>query len=271
MTDRPEQVQRRMAGLDEIGQVVGALRAIAAAQASATRGMGGAIATYSATIASALGTIVAAAGPAPAPRGPGLLLVVGAAQGFSGAYPARIAEALRDLGDHGAGVVAVGRRTVAMLEDSGCALQWSADLPGHPAGVPALAGEIADRLIGLSAAFPGPIRALLGAPRAERGAELRRMFPPDPDGSDTAAALPLTTMPLTDLMTGLLQEALFAAVALALMQGMAAEAEARVEAMARAQTNLRARRTEVEQSYLRARQEQMTTEVIELTVARVRA
>ena len=72
-------------------------------------------------------------------------------------------------------------------------------------------------------------------------------------------------------MTGLLQEALFAAVALALMQGMAAEAEARVEAMARAQTNLRARRTEVEQSYLRARQEQMTTEVIELTVARVRA
>jgi F-type H+-transporting ATPase subunit gamma len=50
---------------------------------------------------------------------------------------------------------------------------------------------------------------------------------------------------------------------------MAAEAQARVEAMARAQSNLRTRRTDVERQYQQARQEQMTTEMIELVVSRL--
>ncbi|MBL4543589.1 MAG: F0F1 ATP synthase subunit gamma, partial [Rhodobacteraceae bacterium] len=49
------------------------------------------------------------------------------------------------------------------------------------------------------------------------------------------------------------------------MTGLRVENRARVEAMARAQSNLKTRRTEVDQRYRQARQEQMTTEVIELS------
>jgi F-type H+-transporting ATPase subunit gamma len=84
----------------------------------------------------------------------------------------------------------------------------------------------------------------------------------------TSQIAPLMTLPSTDLLTGLLQEALFASVAHVMMQGAETEARARVEAMARAQNNLRTRRTEVEQAYQQARQEQMTTEMIELSASR---
>ena len=51
------------------------------------------------------------------------------------------------------------------------------------------------------------------------------------------------------------------------MLGFAAENAARAEAMARAQSNVRRIATDLRADYQRARQEQMTTEIIELTTA----
>ncbi|TPE53913.1 F0F1 ATP synthase subunit gamma [Amaricoccus solimangrovi] len=264
MTDRPEELRRRLAGLDSIGQVVGALRAIASGQAASARGAMAAISAYSGTVREAL--IAAAAGPPPEVPGPGLVLVVGAAQGFSGAYPARIAEAARALAAPGAGFLVVGARTLAMLGEAGPAVLWSADLPGHPAAIPELASRVTDAMIGAAPRHPGPIRALVGPARAGDAPETRAIFPPAPETGSRPP--PLTTLPPARLLAGLLEEALFAQVALALMRGVEAEARARVEAMARARSNLRARRAEVERDFRQARQEQMTTEMIELTSAR---
>ncbi|MCB1395873.1 MAG: F0F1 ATP synthase subunit gamma [Rhodobacter sp.] len=265
MSNRPEDIQARLSGLDAIGQVVGALRAIAVGQAAAAQGSMAAITAYAETIDQAFAAL-ALAHPAPV-SGDGLLLVIGASQGFSGAYPARIATAARQACTPDTGLVVLGHRTLDMLSDHGDGLPvlWSADLPGHPSMIPALASEVTDALVRLSPAHPGPIRAVIGPRAGGTEPELRPLLPrPETSATTPGASRPLTTLPPAVLLEGLVPEALFAVTALAILQGVEAEARARIEAMARAQSNLRTRRAEVQRQFQQARQEQMTTEMIEL-------
>ncbi|MCA8883456.1 MAG: F0F1 ATP synthase subunit gamma [Rhodobacteraceae bacterium] len=266
MTERPEDIQRRLHGLDDIGQVVGALRAIASGHAATSRDALDAIAAHARTVEAALDRL--AFGALAPDDGPGLLLVVGAAQGFSGAYPMHLAEAARGALTPGTGILVVGERTLSMMGMPGETMAWSADLPAHPAEVPALASDITDQLIGLSARFPGPIRLVGGRDLPGQPVGTRRLWPPEAAPREVQAHRdpPLMTLPADVLLAAVLQEALFAAVALALMEGLRAENQARVEAMTRAQGNLRRKRLEVEQDYKRARQEQMTSEMLELTL-----
>jgi len=269
MTERPEDIQKRLAGLDDIGQVVGALRAIAAGHVGEARTATRAVATYAQTIEDAL-SLLTAEDRAPVGQGSGLLLVVGTAQGFSGSLSARIAEAAQSAMRDGPGLVVVGNRTIEMLKADGADILWSSDLPGHPASVAQLASTVTDALVRHAINNPGPIRAVI-APLHAAPPEIRKLFPPPPsqDAGAPRGPRPIITMAAADLITGLLQEALFAAVIHALLQGAAAEAQARVEAMARAQSNLRSRREDVERQYQEARQEGMTTEMIELAVSRL--
>lgn len=268
MTERLEDVRRHLAAIDEIGEVVGALRAIASAHSGdAQKGLD-AISHYELYVSGALGRL-AAPSPPPASEGPGLAIVIGAAQGFCGGYPARVAEATARLAPKGAGLLVIGQRTLAMLAATKPAPLWSADLPATAAAVPALASEVTDALLELGEEHPGPIVAISGADRPGIPVESQRIWPPTPPDEPAlrpVTTTPLTTLPPSALLRGLLSETLFAEVARTLMQGLRIENRARVEAMARAQGNLKTRRTEVAQRYRQARQEQMTTEVIELSM-----
>lgn len=274
MSQRPEDLQRRLAGLEQIGQVTGALRAIASGQSSAARGAMAAVSAHAQVVATALSTAATLAEPRHGAGhgpddGPGLLLVIGAAQGFSGAYPTRIAEAAKTAHQSGGGLVVIGHRTLAALNEAGLPVLWSADLAAHPESVPELASQISDALMSLLVDHPGPIRAVLGSLTPAAPPEIRRLFPPEVTASGQVP--PLLTLPPVELLRGLLHEALFAAIALALMQGLAAEAQARMQAMARARSHLDERRTALQSDWQQARQDQMTTEMIELAGARPQA
>lgn len=271
MTDRSEEIEKRLAGLDDIGQVTGALRAMAASHLAAANAAMTAISTYAETIGRAVEAAEAAAGTPCAGRveGPGMLIVIGASQGFSGAYPSRIAAAARQLFEPDLGVIVAGQRTVQMLEDDDQSLLWSADLPGHPDATPDLASRITDILVENSAEHPGAIRAIVGASDPAAPPVVQTLLP-RPSGKAVAPTPPpVMTMAPKLLLDGLQREALFASIALMLMKGIRAEAQARIETMARAQTNLRRRRTDVEWSLRQARQEQMTTEMIELATSQL--
>lgn len=267
MTERPEQIQSRLSGLEQIGQVTSALNAIASGQSAAARGALPAISAHAATVADALAVAAALAGAGPGGgEGPGLLLIVGAAQGFSGAYPTHLAEAARAALTPGTAVLAVGGRTLAALADKGVAVLWSAEQAPLPEAVPDLASRITDAILDLVGTHPGPIRALTGAAEPGGAPEIATIFPPEV--APARGALPDLTLPPAELLQGLLSEALFAAVARTLMQGLAAEAQARMQAMANARNNLRERRAKMQAAWQQARQEQMTTEMIELASAR---
>lgn len=270
MTDRPEDIQRRLGGLDQIGQVAGALRAIAASQVGVARNASEAATAYAGAIADALAIATVNARATGSERGPGLLLVVGAAQGFSGSYPARIAEAARNAMRQRPGLLVVGQRTLELLRGEDAPILWSADLPSHLAAVPPLASQIADLLVRLSVDHRGPLRAVVATADDVGPPDLRDLLAvPRGLRPVRSGPPPLTNLAAAALAAGLLEEALFAAVVRALIEGVAAEAQARVEAMARAQSNLRTRRTEAERQLQQARQEQMTTEMIELVVSRL--
>ncbi|RDI18195.1 F-type H+-transporting ATPase subunit gamma [Pseudacidovorax intermedius] len=270
MTARPEDLRRRLAGLDQIDEVVGALRAIASGQSAAARSALPAIEAHALTTRRALARLAASqvTATATAPAGPGLLLVIGASQGFAGAYPQRVAAATLQGLAPDTGLLVVGRRTVQALLDRGRRPLWSADLPGHPAAIPALASEVTAALLAQAVEHPGPIHAIAGLPGAGHAPTVVRLFPPEPVAPAQGMEPPLMTLAPAVLMTSLLQEALFAAVARALMRGLEAEAAARMQAMAQARSNLQRRRNEVEAAYRQARQEQMTTEMIELASGR---
>lgn len=265
MTDRLEDLRRRMDGLDQIGEVVGALKAISSGQSAAARAAVAAISAHAETVTRAM-ALIAAEVPRPSRHqeaGAGLLLVVGASQGFAGAYPQHLVEATLRMLEPGLGVLVLGHRTITGLQDEGVDILWSDDLAGHPDAIPALASRVADALMDLATEHSGPIRALVG-----RSLDVPvTLFPPVRGPTNAPLIPPLTTLPPADLLAALLREDLFAAVALALMQGLEAEATARMHAMGRAKSNLRDRRLGVEAAFHQARQEQMTTELIELSVA----
>ena len=75
----------------------------------------------------------------------------------------------------------------------------------------------------------------------------------------------LTTLDPAPLVAALVEEYVFTELCDALMLGFAAENAARAAAMARARSNVREREAELEDAFRRARQEQMTTEIIEVT------
>lgn len=266
MTERLEDVRRRRAVIDDIGEVVGALRAIASGRVSEAHGAQRAISSYDAQVSDALSRLAAPA--AIVQQGPGLALVVGAAQGFCGGYPARVAEAALQLPPD-TGLLVIGQRTRAMLEVAGSMPLWSADMPTAARFVPPLASAVTDALLHFGEDHPGPIRALSGHDAPGLPVEEWQVWPPEAsdDAPRSPPALPLTTLSVPALIRALLAEALFAEVARTLMTGLQIENRARVEAMARAQSSLKTRRAEVDQQYRQARQEQMTTEVIELSTA----
>lgn len=270
MTERPDLLQRRLTAINEIGEVVGALRAMASGNAAAARGTLAALAAYEAQVRAALVRLAAPVAGSH-PSGPGLVLLIGAAQGFCGAYPLRLAEAARDLVPAGAGLLVVGQRTVALLAEGGITPRFTADLPATPADIPALASRITDAIVTLTAAHPGPIATLSGRDEPGLPIALHPIWPPA--GSDRPPrdiVPPLTTLPAPDLARLLLMELLFAAIARALSEGLRVENLARIEAMARAEAHIKDRRLAVEQRQRQARQEAMTTELIELAAGRQR-
>lgn len=267
MTERLEDIAGRLANIREIGEIVGALRVIATAHQSEARAALAAVRAYSGTVEAALARALAAGGTLPARHvGPGLAVVVGAAQGFSGAYSDRLAHAAAEAQAAGDRLVVLGARTLAALDAAGVPVAWSADMPGHPAAVPEVASTVADAIFdGLGP--PGPVRLIAADPDAP-GLPVteRRVFPPEP-GAAPPGPPPLTTLPDGALLATLLPETLFAALARALLEGIAAESAARAEAMANAMSSIKRQTADLTVTFHQARQERTTDELIELAAA----
>ncbi len=262
MTDRLEDVQRHQQVVNDIGDVVGALRAIASGHMHEARTALDAITRYEAQIIAAVSRVGGTVNPM---TGPGTTIVIGASQGFCGGYPARVAQAARDTVD--GGLIVIGKRTIQMMADAGRAPDWSADLPAAARFVPSLASAVTDQCLNLSLSRPGPIRVLSGRNETGLPIRLRQIWPLDlPDSAGPASCL--TTIPAESLIVDLLGEVLFVQVARAICEGLYIENRARNEAMSRAQNNLKSRRAEIEQRLRQVRQDAMTTEVIELASTR---
>lgn len=268
---RPEEVRARLANVGEIGSVIATLQALAAAHQREAEGHLAAIRAQEATVAAALSEALALAGAAPEEgRGDAALtVVIGAAQGFSGLYGERLAEAGLAAAGRGHAVMAIGGRTLGALRDRGVRPVWSAEMAPHVPEVAALASRLADALFGWLPGRPqGTVHVVFCDPQETARPQIRRLFPFDFTRFPIdPRRLPLITLPPGDLLAALMEAYVFTELCEMLMLGFAAENAARAEAMARAQSSVKRISAELKRAWQQARQEQMTTEILELVSA----
>jgi F-type H+-transporting ATPase subunit gamma len=270
--NRPEEIRDRMANIRDIESIVSTLRALAVAHQIEARAHLEAIRGHAAVVAQALTSVLggADAGTYEATGDRTLTIVIGAAQGFSGAFGDRMADAALAEATRGSDLMVIGSRTLSAIGDRGHGAVWSTDMAPHAPDVPALASQLSDVLFGRLAETPGTSVTLLFAdPAAADPTPIRRaLFPFDfarfPRSSDIS---PLTTLAVPTLISALVEEYVFSELCEVLMLGFAAENAARAAAMSRAQSNVKRIATDLQGAFQRARQEQMTTEIIELSTA----
>ncbi len=274
---RPEEIKDQLGNIEQIETVVVAMRALAAAHSSEARRHLTAIREYEATVAGALGAALALFPDPDALAGAGkvegrLAIVVGASQGFSGAYSERlVAAALSYAESADVAFMLIGQRCISEFAAHGRQPIWSAEMVSHCAEVPALASRINDALFAqLDGGEIGRVSIIFADPGPPSTTIVERGLMPLESLKLTRArevGIPLITLAPQVLSTGLVAEYVFSTICEGLILGFAAENYARMEAMSRARGNVRLIREDLRSEFAQSRQEQTTTEIVELSEA----
>jgi F-type H+-transporting ATPase subunit gamma len=280
MTARPAEIAARMHGVGQLGTIVGAMRAIAAARALQSRRMLPAIAAYAKVIAAAIGEALPLLPPDRAPprrERRRARVVFCAEQGFVGGFNETILRAA-EADPRPAALLLVGTRGARLAAERGLAVAWSCAMAAHPGSVPAVAARLADALYDrmpfdrVELLFPRwNLRQHGGA--AGLAVERRWLLPLDP-GQFPARRLrspPLVQLALPALLESLAEEYVYAQLCEAAAHAFGAENEARVAAMARARGGIDDMLAQLVVEQRQVRQEEITAEVVELAMATLAA
>jgi len=274
-----EEIKQRIGNIDQIESVIVAMRAMAAAHAQEARRHLRAIRQHEDTVARAMAdamALVPAGELLPVPyRGPvtHLQIVVGAAQGFSGTYNEKIVSGVLDNASDGETrrYMLVGQRCVSEFAERGHAPDWSANMVAHAADVPSLASNLVDALFArLDSGEVHRVSVVYADPVSPDSAlVLRRLMPFDFARIERTqpAIEPETTIDAHLLIARLVEEYVFTEICEALMLGFAAENDARMSAMTRARSNVKEIAQDLQRRFHQARQEETTTEIVELSAA----
>lgn len=274
MSGRLGEVGRHLETTRELGLVIGAMRAIAAARSREARQVLVAVRDHAQTLGLALGEALALqAGAPPAVSMHGcrsVVLAVCAEQGFVGGFSERVLEAaVRSLNGSAGTLWLLGARGAMDAEERGLQPAWSDAMAEHPDDMPGLATRLLDALY--AQLDERPLRlTLVHAQPGDGGPPLvlaRRLLPFDYGRFPQArrARPPYLTLAPEALVAGLAEEYLHAELCEALVLSCAAENEARMQAMIAAEGNLGRRREALLADYRRLRQDEITEEIIELT------
>ena len=276
---RPEDVKQRIANIGQIEEIIVAMRGLAAAHSHDAQQHLVAIRAHEATIATAIAQAMTYL-PTPEPAGAAgqgdgrlLRIVIGAEQGFSGTYNERIiAAALDGTGKEPAtSYLVIGQRCIGEFAMRGANPAWSAAMVSRVSDAPALASRMADALferinsgrvhrVELVSARPG-------VPDYTVGTISVLPFEFGRFKAATGQHLPMLTLRPDELLAGLIEEYVFTELCEALILGFAAENDARMRAMTRARSNVERISADLKLEYNQGRQEQTTTEIIELSAS----
>jgi F-type H+-transporting ATPase subunit gamma len=273
MTERLADIVTDIQSVRQLDAVVTAMRGIAASRAQNGRSLLAGIEAYtdvvSAAIGKALGLLPLGSATAPVHRRAKLgLILFCAEQGFAGAFSERVLDAASaDLTS--AVNLVIGTRGVAIASERGVKPAFTAAMVTHVDAIAGFANRLADALY-----------AYIAAGRVERADILfSRWSPASGIVVDRHSLLPLdfgrfvrpleAQPPMTNLAASVLVERLaaeyvFAQLCQATTNAFEAENEARTLAMASARSNIETKLTALRQRESRLRQEEITTEIVEL-------
>ncbi|CAB3788980.1 ATP synthase gamma chain [Paraburkholderia caffeinitolerans] len=280
MSGRLGEIESRIAATHQLDAVIAAMRGIAASRSHEAHARLAGIRAAAQTAGAAIGEVLAfapegaAAGSAAArdnASGGEVCIVIGTEQGFVGALNDELAgHALRHGGARACRWLLVGSRLASAAASRGLACAWSAPMVAHPEAVPPLAVRMTDAVyarfaggmhatrVSVVSAQPGESRVRI-AQRTLVPFDLTRFrVPPRPQP-------PLVNVAPARLLSGLVEFYVFVQLCEALMLSFAAENEARVRAMLAARANVQQRLSDLTQHYRALRQEEITSEIVELS------
>lgn len=275
MAERLSEVEARRASVAELGSVTDAMRSLAAVRVQQATATLAGTRTYAAVIAGALARAAGLPGsgagasrwPA-AGRGRSAVLLFAPEHGFVGAFAERLVEAaLAVPGDPL--LWTVGSRGVTLLEERGRPAAWTLPMATHTDAVTATVRQVAEALYEAAADDRiGTVELIYGRTRtgAATGLVRETLLPLDLTRFRDAGGgpPPLTNLPPRELVARLVDEYVFALLAHAAMESFAAENAARLSVMMAARQNIATTLDELTAAARRLRQEQITTELIEL-------
>lgn len=273
MAERLSDVVTKIQNIRQLGAVVTALRGISASRAQNGRSLLAGIEAYTEVISLAIGAALnlsptdgaLSIGQENAKRG---LIFFCAEQGFAGTFSERVFEAAgADLEE--ATILVIGTRGAAVAAERGIKPDWSAAMMTRVEGVPSFANELADVLYWYVA--QGLIaradiffsRSILGDIRIDRHSLLPIDF--GRFARPVQRQPPLITLSPQVLLERLTAEYVYAQLCQAALHAFVAENEARMIAMVAAKNNTERTLTALVQRERQLRQEEITTEINELT------
>ena len=273
MAERLADIRARIAGMQQLGAVVNAMRGIAAARAQHARAESAAVEAFSALVADAVGQAMALCREEDAPaRRDGasrqVLVAFCAEQGFAGAFSERVLDAVQ-ADFPAAELCLAGTRGLALAAERGLAPRLHVAMPARSADVSRLADRIAEDLYqGMAGGEVERLDAVFSRWEPGHGirVERRRLFPLDAACFQRPAggSAPLLQLAPEALLAELTGDYVHAQLCDAALHSFVAENQARMEAMAAARGEIERHLAELEARERVVRQEEITAEIIEL-------
>jgi F-type H+-transporting ATPase subunit gamma len=270
---RLPEIEAHVAGMSGLLDIVGAMRSLASMRLlEAHRSLPG-VARYAETMAAAIGAaLLLLPEGAPSVRsapGRSALVLCTAEHGFVGAFNQRILDAADAVLRPGDALFLLGSRGSALAHERGRPFAWTHPMATRPASVPEMVRRLTAELY--RALADGEVtrvevifaRHRQGSPPA---IERRCLFPLDL----AAFALtrprlpPLHNLPAAALLEKLIADYVFALLTEAAFESLASENAARVAAMASTHDNVSQKLDQLRQDARQARQDEITTELLDL-------
>ena len=264
------ETEARIASIRKLRTVVGAMRGLAAAHAQQARAALDGYRAYERIVAEGLARAVQLVDHQPdgegtrsRPRAPLARVVFSAEHGFAGAFAARVLEAAAPQGDER--LFVLGSRGLALCEQHGWRPVWSAPMASQVAGVPATARRAADALYrrfvdetlsGAEVIWARPAGA------ADFTIARRTLLPFDLGAiGPIPGPPPLANLAPARLIEQLVDEHVFAELALAALESFASENAARLATMESARLNIEGKLDALTAQERLQRQEEVTAEM----------
>lgn len=273
MAERLADSVAQIESVRQLEAIVGAMRGIAASRAQRGRMLLAGVDAYSRVVSRAIGQALNllptnATVAAPAPNAPLGLILFCAEQGFAGAFSEGILDAA--VGElEGAVTLIVGTRGAAVAQERSLRPAWSASMVTHIEAIPTFANRLADTLFGfIAAGSVAKVDILFSRSVPGRGIEVDRhsLLPIDFTRfvRPIEPMAPLTTLAPGRLLESLVAEYVYAQLCEAALHSFEAENQTRMMAMASAKTNIESRLAGLVRREHHLRQEEITTEIMEL-------
>lgn len=266
------EAQARIASISKLKTVVGAMRGIAAAHVQQARNALDGYRAYTKVVSDGLVRAVELltddVSNVLLAKSRCATVVFAAEHGFAGAFSERVLDKLPDV--ENAALFVVGARGLAMAEQRGRRVDWSAPMASQASGVGATARRVADALYSGFVEQRFARAEILFAKVSEAAAVtvVRQRVLPINLGAFRALhprPLPLTNLQPRRLIERLVGEYVFAELALAALESFASENAARLATMESARLNIEEKLDELSGLERHLRQEQITAEVQDIT------